>query len=156
MQGAPLYIFDKNDNTIKEASVVSVSLPHYSKAAASNPMGVFQTPVVEITYSLGGENATLEFPVNSLLAEYPAKGWFVSIDKNVVSREIDAEADRAQQQLALVPKYKKIVEEREALQGALFPERGGKPSEDLDLLRSEVSELKELLRASLGHKTKEK
>lgn len=159
MQGAPLFIFDKNDYTIKEASIVNVSLPRMSKGVAGNPMGLFQSPVVEITYSLGGENASLEFPVNSLLAEYPAKGWFVSIDKSVVSREIDAEADKAKTQLSLMPKYQTIVDGREALQTQLFPERQAKSAQDdrIAELENKLDRITELLSAANSQsKTKEK
>ena len=88
-QGAVLFILNRKEPSVTQASVLSVSQPHVAKAAATNPALAMQGFVVDLTLSMGGETTTIEFPVNSASANYPEKAWFISNDRLAVTREIE-------------------------------------------------------------------
>lgn len=99
-QGATIYIFDQKGLDVLTAAVTNVSSPHISKAAQGNPMAAYQGLVVDLTLSTGSDTTTVEFPVNSVTATYPDRGWVVSTDRAVVSREVEAIGNSAKQRIA--------------------------------------------------------
>lgn len=109
-QGATVYIFNHKDFSTSIASVVSVSQPHISKAAQSNPALAMQGFVIDLTLANGGENTTIEFPVNSVSANYPDKGWFVSADRLATSREVEAAINASKQYMAQLPYHQMVLQ----------------------------------------------
>lgn len=122
-QGATLLIFNRKEFNVERASVLNVSQPHMSKAAASNPAMALQGFVIDLTVSLNGDTTTIEFPVNSISANYPDKGWFVSPDAPTVAREVESMVNLSKQALTQVPMHERIVKMGGPLLLQLNPEK---------------------------------
>lgn len=114
-QGSPLYIFNRKDFSVTTANVTSVSQPHVSKAAQSNPTLIMQGFVVDVFMNLGAESTSIEFPVNSVSASYPDKGWFVSSDPMLVTREIENAVNNSKQYKAQLPYHEMVIEKGPSL-----------------------------------------
>ena len=142
-QGATLYILNRKEPSVMEANVVNVSQPHISKSAQNNPMGAFQNLVVDLTLSLGGETTTIEFPINSAVANYPEKGWYASTDKTAVAREVESMANMSRQILTQVPMHQKIVQGCDALILQLNPEKQkeAQQAQEITMLKAQLSEM---------------
>ena len=123
MQGATLYIFDRKEMNFIPASVINVSQQHVTKSAQTNPAAAMQGLVVDLTVSTGKNTTTIEFPVNATTANYPELGWFVSTDRNAVSREIEAMGNISKQALAQGPMHEKIARRCDELLLVAVPER---------------------------------
>lgn len=143
-QGAVLYILNRKEPNVIPATVVNVSQPHVSKAAAGNPALAMQGFVVDLTLSMGNETTTIEFPVNSASANYPEKGWFVSNDRLAVTREIESMANMSKQILSQVPMHQKMVQGCEALLLQLNPEKQkeAQQAEEIAMLKAQIEEMK--------------
>ena len=122
-QGATLYILNRKDFSITPATVTSVSQPHLSKAAQTNPALMMQGFVIDLNLSIGSDNTTLEFPVNSVSASYAEKGWFVSPDKLSVTREIESMESMSKQHLSQNPWHEMVVQKAPSLIMQLNPEK---------------------------------
>ena len=122
-QGSPLYVFSRKDFTVTTASVTSVSQPHVSKAAQTNPTLIMQGFVVDVFMNLGTENTSIEFPVNSVSANYPDKGWFVSADPMLVTREIENAVSNSKQFKAQLPYHEMVIEKGPSLIMQLDPKK---------------------------------
>ena len=143
-QGASLYILTRKEPSVITATVVSVSQPHVSKAAQTNPALALQGFVVDLTLSVGNETTTVEFPVNSASANYPDKGWFVSNDRLAITREIESMANMSRQVLSQVPMHQKIVQGCEALLVQVNPERQkeAQQAQEIAALKAQIEEMK--------------
>ena len=122
-QGATLYILNRKDFSITPATVSSVSQPHLSKVAQNSPAMMMQGFVIDLGISIGGDNTTLEFPVNSVSANYADKGWFVSPDKLAVTREVESMESVSKQHLSQNTWHEKVVREAPSLIMQLNPEK---------------------------------
>ena len=142
-QGATLYILNRKEPSVMEANVVNVSQPHISKSAQNNPMGAFQNLVVDLTLSINGETTTIEFPINSAVANYPDKGWYASTDKTAVAREVESMANMSRQILTQVPMHQKIVQGCDALILQLNPEKQkeAQQAQEITMLKAQLSEM---------------
>lgn len=120
-QGATLYVFNRKDFSVAMASVLNVSQPHVSKAAQTNPALGMQGFVVDLTIQIGNESTSVEYPVNSQGASYPEKGWYISPDPTVVSREVEAANNNSKQFLAQIPYHEMVVKKAPAVQMQLNP-----------------------------------
>jgi len=120
-QGATLYLFNRKDFTVTMANVMNVSQPHVSKAAQTNPALGMQGFVVDLTIQVGNETTSVEYPVNSQGASYPEKGWYISPDPTVVSREVEAANNNSRQFLAQIPYHEMVVKKAPAVQMQLNP-----------------------------------
>lgn len=143
-QGASLYILNRKEPSVNTATVVSVSQPHVSKAAQTNPALALQGFVVDLTISLGNDTTTIEFPVNSASANYPDKGWYVSNDRLAITRELESMANMSRQVLSQVPMHQKIVQGCEALLMQVNPERQkeAQQAEEIAALKAQIEEMK--------------
>lgn len=143
-QGSALYILNRKEPSVTQASVLNVSQPHVSKAAASNPALALQGFVVDLTLSMGSETITIEFPVNSTSANYPEKAWFISNDRLAVTREIESMANMSRQILSQVPMHQKMVNGCDALLLQLNPEKQKEVAQEQELaaLKAQVEEMK--------------
>lgn len=140
-QGATLYIFDQKALAVSTASVASVSQPHLSKAAQGNPMAAYQGFVVDLTLSSGSDTTTIEFPVNSAMATYPDKGWFVSPDPMLVSREAERIGNEARQRLAQRANDERIVAACDRIVMQVHPERqkAAQQEQEMAQMRNQLS-----------------
>lgn len=146
-QGSTMYIFDRKAFKTMTATVGSVSQPHLSKAAQSNPALAFQGFVVDVSLSIDGETKTVEFPVNSMSATYNEQGWFMSCDNTVVSREIESAVSSARQFLSQVPFNERVVKEGPELISQLNPSRKIEEQSIREIvgMREEIAEFRKLL-----------
>lgn len=140
-QGATIYIFDQKNLSVSTASVTGVSQPHLSKAAQGNPMAAYQGFVVDLTLSSGSDTTTIEFPVNSAMATYPDKGWFVCTDPMLVSREAERIGNEAKQRLAQRSNDERIVAACDRIVMQVHPERqkAAQQEEEMAQMRNQLS-----------------
>ena len=138
-QGATIHIFNRKDFTVTSASVTSVSQPHVSKAAQTNPALIMQGLVVDVFFSIGKDSTSIEFPVNSVSANYPEKGWFVSSDSLAVSREVENAVNNSKQFIAQVPYHEMVIEKGPSLVMQLLPEKRLEAEQAQKIARLEAS-----------------
>lgn len=143
-QGAVLFILNRKEPSVTQATVLNVSQPHVSKAAATNPALAMQGFVVDLTLSVGSETTTIEFPVNCASANYPEKAWFISNDRLAVTREIESMANMSRQILSQVPMHQKMVEGCDALLLQLNPEKQKEVAQEQEIaaLKAQIEEMK--------------
>lgn len=148
------------------ANVTSVSQPHVSKAAQTNPALVMQGFVIDVFLNIGGENTSIEFPVNSTSANYPEKGWFVSSDRLIVTREIETAVNNSKQYKSQLPYHEMVIEKGPALILQLNPEKQieAEQAQKINQLEAQLSAMNGRLEQMVGllsagipknHKTKE-
>ena len=140
-QGSTLYILNRKDFSVSPALVSAVSQPHVSKAAQTNPALVMQGFVTDVTLSIGNETTTIEYPVNNTSANYPEKGWFVSPDRLVDTREIDTMLGASKQYLSQRPWHEMVVNKAPSLIMQLNPEKQieAQQAERIASLESQIS-----------------
>ena len=164
-QGAALYILSRKEPSVITANVLNVSAPHVSKASATNPAAALQGFVVDLTLSAGNDTTTVEFPVNSLSANYPEKGWFISPDRSIIIREVESMANMSRQVLSQVQTHQKIVQACDALLLQLNPERQEKAQQEQKIaslenqiaaMSGKFDQLVGMLSAALGPGNKKK
>ena len=122
-QGATLYILNRKEFTVTPATVASVSQPHLSKAAQTNPALAMQGFVIDLTITSGNDTTTVEFPVNSISASYADKGWFVSPDRLAITREIEAMESSSKQHLSQNGWHEMVVQKAPSLMMQVNPEK---------------------------------
>ena len=151
-QGATVTVLYKNIPRVTDGRVVSVNthLPQYNP---QQPMAMMNGPVTDITIQVGDE--TIPFaglPASGVVANFPEKGYFLSTDRSAVIREVEAMASASRQILQSVPAHEKMVQDCEALLLELNPDKKkeAQQAKEISDLKSEMGELKELLRAALG------
>lgn len=83
----------------------------------------FQGLVVDVFLNIGAESTSIEFPVNSVSASYPDKGWFVSSDPMLVSREIENAMNNSKQYKAQLPYHEMVIEKGPSLIMQLNPQK---------------------------------
>ena len=142
-QGATLYIFNRKDFTVTTASVSGVSQPHLSKASQTNPALAMQGFVVDLSIVIGNETTSIEYPVNSQGASYPEKGWYISPDRMVVTREIESACNNSKQFLAQRHWHEMVVQKAPALIMQLNPEKQleAQQAEKITRLESQIETL---------------
>lgn len=142
-QGSPLYIFNRKDFSVTTANVTSVSQPHVSKAAQSNPTLIMQGFVVDVFMNLGAESTSIEFPVNSVSASYPDKGWFVSSDPMLVTREIENAMNNSKQYKAQLPYHEMVIEKGPSLIMQIDPKKRveAQQAERIAMLEETISKM---------------
>jgi hypothetical protein len=143
-QGATLYILNRKDFSISTAVVDSVSQPHITKSAQTNPALAMQGLVVDLSASIGAEPTTIEFPMNGVSANYPEKGWFVSTDRQIITNEIKAMENASKQYLAQKPWHEMVMEKSHSLLMQLSPEmqKEAQQAEEIAVLRAQIEEMK--------------
>ena len=142
-QGASLYVLNRKEPDVKQATVVNVSQPHVSKAAQANPAAALQGFVIDLTLSMANDTTTIEFPVNSASANYPDKGWFVSTDRQAVIREVEAINNVAEQIISQAPAQKEISDKCKELLVRLNPEKQKEEqqAQEIMMLKNQLAEM---------------
>lgn len=151
-QGATLYLFNRKDFSVETASVTGVSQPHISKAAQTNPALAMNGFVVDLSISTGSENTSIEFPVNNSSANYPEKGWFVSPDPALVTREIEAAVNNSKQFKSQLPYHEMVIQKGPTLIMQLNPEKQmeAQQAQKISQLEAQLSEMNGRLEQMVG------
>ncbi len=152
VQGATLYILNRKTFTVNTGSIVAVSQPHISKAAQGNPALAFSAFVVDVTVSIGTDTQTIEFPVNSTSANYPDKGWYVSVDNLSVSREVETMVNNSKQFMSQVPWNQMVIEKGEPLLLQLNPEKKveAEQAQKIAALENQIAQMNGYLQQLVG------
>lgn len=156
-QGATLFILHKNDPKVEVGRVVSVNthLPQYNP---NQPQAMFNGMVTDLTVSVGSETIPfLGLPASASTANFADKGLFISEDQGLVVNEITTLRDNSKRIIDSYETNKDLFEKYEALLISMNPDkqREVKSAKELAALKDELSEMKRMLSAILGTKTKE-
>lgn len=156
-QGATLFILHKNEPKIEMGRVVSVNthLPQYNP---NQPQAMFNGMVTDLTVSVGSDTIPfLGLPASASTANFADKGLFISEDQGLVVNEITTLRDNSKRIIDSYETNKDLFDKYEALLISLNPDkqREVKSAQELAALKDELSEMKRMLSAILGTKTKE-
>jgi len=156
-QGATLYILYKNEPRMEKGRVITVNthLPQFNPA---QPQAMFNGMVTDLTVAVGNE--TIPFaglPATASVANFPDKGIFVSEDQGLVINELTSMRDNSQRIVDSYDAHKILRDKCDALLLSLNPERQKEMqnAKEMEALRGELADLKQMLSAALGTKTKE-
>jgi len=156
-QGATLYILYKNEFRVEKGRVSSVNT-HLPQFNPSQPQALFNGMVTDLTVTLGSE--TLPFaglPANASVANFPDKGLFISEDQAMVINELTAMRDNSQRIVESYDAHKAMRDKCDALLISLSPEKQTQMqnAKEMAELKGELSEMRKMLSAILGTKSKE-
>lgn len=157
-QGATLYILYKNEPRVEKGRVITAST-HIPQFNPAQPQAMFNGMVTDLTVAVGNE--TIPFaglPATASVANFPDKGMFVSEDQGMVVNEITAMRDNSQRIVESYDAHKAMRDKCDALLLSLNPEKQKEiqSAKEMADLKGELAEMKEMLSAFLGTKTKEK
>ena len=161
-QGATVSILYRNEPRIVMGKVMSINTHMPTTFNPNQPMAMFNGLVTDITVQVG--NDTIPFaglPANGVVADFPGKGMFLSIDKIAADREVDSAIASLEQDLASVPAKQKLLEGYHNLRQESHPEiqREAQREKEFAEIKGQLQEMRQLL-ANLGtsstSKTKEK
>ncbi len=143
-QGAELFILNRKDFSVKAGTVQSVSQPHITKSAQTNPALAMQGFVVDVSISLDGETVSVEYPMNGISANYPDKGWFISPDKQLVSNEVRSMENASKQFIAQKPWHEMVIKKSPSILKQLNPEmqKEAQQAEEIAMLKAQIEEMK--------------
>ena len=157
-QGASVSIFYRNEPprivTGKVASV-NTHMPAYNP---NQPMAMFNGLVTDITVQVGNDSIPfVGLPANGVVADFPSKGMFLAIDNAAAYRELDTAINAFEQDLATVPAKQKLLEGYKNIRRESNPEakREAQREKEMSDLRGQLEEMKQMLSAVIGAKTKE-
>lgn len=156
-QGATLYILYKNEPRVERGRITSVNT-HLPQFNPSQPQAMFGGMVTDLTVSVGNE--TIPFaglPATASLANFPDKGMFVSEDQGMIINEITSMRDNSQRVVDSYETHKALRDKCDALLLSLNPEKQKEmqSAKEMADLKGELAEMKRMLSAFLGAKTKE-
>ena len=156
-QGATLYILYKNEPKVERGRVLSVNT-HLPQFNPSQPQAMFGGMVTDLTISVGSE--TIPFaglPANASVANFPDRGLFVSEDQGMIITELTAMRDNSQRIVESYDAHKALRDKCDALLVSLNPElqKEAQAAKEMADLKGELGELKRMLSAVLGTKSKE-
>ena len=156
-QGATLYILYKNDPRMERGRVISANthLPQFNPA---QPQAMFGGMVTDLTVSVGNE--TIPFaglPATASMANFPDKGMFVSEDQGMIINEITSMRDNSQRIVDSYETHKALRDKCDALLLSLNPDKQKEMqnAKEMEALRGQLAEMKQMLSAVLGSKSKE-
>ena len=156
-QGASVSILYRNEPRIVTGKVMAVNthMPTYNP---NQPMAMFNGLVTDLTVQVGSD--TIPFaglPANAVIANFPDKGLFLAEDEAAVFREVDNAVTTIEQDLSTVPTKQKLLEGYKLLRQEKNPEakREAMREREMQELRGELSEMRQMLSAVLGTKPKE-
>lgn len=156
-QGASVSILYRNDPHIATGKVVSANthMPSYNP---NQPMAMFNGLVTDLNVQVGNE--TIPFaglPANAAVADFPSKGMFLAIDESAAYRVVDTDIEAIEQDLATVPAKQKQLEAYKRLRMEKNPDvkREAQREKEMEEMRGQLSEIRQMLSAFLGAKPKE-
>jgi hypothetical protein len=156
-QGASLYILHKNEPKVDVGRVISVNthLPQYNP---TQPQAMFNGMVTDLTVSVGSDTVPfLALPASASVANFADKGLFISEDQGLVINEITTLRDNSKRIIDSYESNKDLFEKYEELLLSMNPDkqREVRSAKELAELKDELSDMKRMLSAILGTKTKE-
>ncbi len=156
-QGATLYVLYKNEPRVEKSRVLSLNT-HVPQFNPSQPQAMFSGMVTDLTVSIGSD--TIPFaglPATASVANFPDKGLFISEDQGLVINELTAMRDNSQRIVDSYDAHKTLRDKCDALLLSLNPEKQKEMqnAKDVAELKGELADLKRMLSAVLGTKTKE-
>lgn len=156
-QGGSLYIFHKNEPKVDVGRIISVNthLPQYNP---NQPQAMFNGMVTDITVSVGNETIPfIGLPASASVANFPDKGLFLSEDKGLVVNEITTLRDNCKRIIDSFDVNKSMFEKYDGLLVSLNPDkqREAQAAMEMAALKGELSEMKRMLSALIGTKSKE-
>jgi len=156
-QGASLYILHKNEPKMEIGRVISSNthLPQYNP---NQPQAMFNGMVTDLTVSVGSDTVPfLGLPASASVANFADKGLFISEDQGLVVNEITTLRDNSKRIIDSYETNKDLFEKYEGLLLALNPDkqREVQSAKEMAELKDELSEMKRMLSAILGTKSKE-
>ena len=156
-QGATLYLLYKNEPRLETGRVTTVNthLPQYNPA---QPQAIFNGMVTDLVVAVGSE--TIPFaglPANASVANFPDKGLYLSEDQGMAINELTAMRDNYQRVVDSYDANKAMLDKCDALLLTLNPEKKAQKqsAEEMAALKGELAEMKRMLSAVLGTKSKE-
>ena len=111
----PIFILNKQDVSLVQGRVVSVSFPRMDINQSINKTEM----VVDVSIEVDGKTATYVIP-ESLSVTY-ANNLIISTDKQGLLNEVEAMKNNAEQVIASVDRQKEILEKSNALLSELNP-----------------------------------
>ena len=156
-QGATLYILYKNEPRVEKSRVLSLNT-HVPQFNPAQPHSLFGGMVTDITVSAGSE--TIPFaglPATASVANFPDKALFISEDLGLIINEVTAMRDNSQRIVDGYEPNKAMRDRCDELLLSLNPEKQKEiaQAKELSELRGQLDEMKRMLSAVLGTKTKE-
>jgi len=143
-QGSLLYILNRKDFSVVTATVDGVSQPHITKSAQTNPALAMQGLVVDLSISIGNDSTSVEFPMNGVSANYPDKGWFISPDSQMISKEVKAMENASKQYMAQKSWHEMVIQKTPSLLMQISPEmkKEAQQAEEIAMLKAQIEEMK--------------
>ena len=147
----------KNEPRVEKSRVLSLNT-HVPQFNPSQPQAMFSGMVTDLTVSIGSD--TIPFaglPATASVANFPDKGLFISEDQGLVINELTAMRDNSQRIVDSYDAHKTLRDKCDALLLSLNPEKQKEMqnAKDVAELKGELADLKRMLSAVLGTKTKE-
>lgn len=156
-QGASVSILYRNEPRIVTGKVMSANthMPAYNP---NQPMAMFNGLVTDLNVQVG--NDTIPFaglPANAVVADFPSKGLFLAIDESAAYREVDTAINAFEQDLATVPAKQKQLEGYRQLRMEKNPDvkREAQREKEMSELKGQIMEMRQMLSALVGTKSKE-
>lgn len=157
-QGATLYILYKNEPRMETGRIISVNT-HLPQFNPSQPQAMLGGMITDLTVSVGSE--TIPFaglPASASVANFPDKGIFISENQALVVNELTAMRDNSQRIVDSYEAHRALRDKCDDLLLSLNPERQKEmqSAKEMEELKGELAEMKQMLSAFLGSKSKEK
>lgn len=156
-QGSTLFIFYKNDPHVEKGRVISLNT-HVPSFNPAQPQALFSGMVTDLTVAIGNETIPFQgLPATASVANFPDKGMFVSEDQGMVINEVTAVRDNSQRVVDSYEAHKAIRDKCDALLLSLNPEkqREAQSAKDVAEMKGELAEMRRMLSALIGTKSKE-
>jgi hypothetical protein len=157
-QGSTLYVLYKNEPRIEKGRVMAVNT-HLPQFNPSQPQAMLNGMVTDVTVSIGSETIPFaSLPASASMANFPDRGLYIAEDQGMIVNEITAMRDNSQRIVDSYDAHKALRDKCDALLISLNPEKQKEMQNAKDVadLKGELAELKQMLSAVLGTKSKEK
>lgn len=135
---------------------VNTHLPQFNP---SQPQAMLNGMVTDVTVSIGSETIPFaSLPASASMANFPDRGLYIAEDQGMIVNEITAMRDNSQRIVDSYDAHKALRDKCDALLISLNPEKQKEMQNAKDVadLKGELAELKQMLSAVLGTKSKEK
>lgn len=156
-QGATLFILYKNEPRIEKGRVLSLNT-HLPQFNPNQPQAMFGGLVTDLNVAVGNETVPFAgLPATASVANFPDRGMFISEDQGMIVNELTAMRDNSQRIVDSYEANRMLRDKCDALLLSLNPEKQTQMqnAKDVAELKGELAELKRMLSAALGSKSKE-
>ena len=156
-QGSFIHILKRNEPRVEKGRVLSINthLPQYNP---SQPQAMFGGMVTDITVSVGDETIPfIGLPATASVANFPDKGLYISEDQGMIVTELTSMRDNSQRIVDSYEANKELRDKCDEILISLNPERQkeAQSAREMAELKSELADMKRMISAMLGNKSKE-